>query len=293
MTSELRSWYLSNLGIVQYVPKGEESAALAFHASPEEISNEAVLPTDVGSGDVDSGSVDYGEAHFEKGLESNSSHRAQVANVLELMGAQSIKPGAQSDLEVDSGLGSTSDSITDVKVINDESKVSGNKVSDHPSLSFRLACWHPCEDMLVFNQFLPGEQPDQSQSLLLSNILKSVGRLPNGLSAPELFDWPMDNAVGDSVDHSESGAKDMLSVFLDARIKKYGVLWVLLMGELPSMLLFPEEHLPESKPYPDLLGRIEEIAGGAQIIVVRSLQDMIEEPGFKAETWQTIRYLAE
>jgi len=265
MTPELRSWYLSNLGIVQYVPKGEESVALPFHAPSEEISNEA----------VDSG------GRLET---SNSAHRAQVASVLELMGGkepslskgdtQPIEPSEKSEIENDS--------------------IPSEKASDHPALNFRLACWHPCDDMLVFNQLIPGDQPDQSQKLLLSNILKAMGRLPDGLPAPELFDWPMDNAVGDSVDHSESGAKDMLSVFLDARIKKYGVLWVLLMGELPSVLLSPETLLStENKSYTDLLGHIEEIAGGAQIIVVRSLQEMLEDPLAKAETWQTIRHLAE
>jgi hypothetical protein len=94
--------------------------------------------------------------------------------------------------------------------------------------------------------------------------------------------------VGEGVDHSESGAKAMLSVFLDARIRKHGVLWVLLMGELSSELLSPGDE-----PYTDLLSKIEEISGGAQIMVIRSLQEMLAEPDTKAETWQTIRCLAE
>lgn len=264
MTSELRSWYLSTLGIVQYVPKGEESAALRFHSSSHS------LLSDVLGGSIESEKA-LDLAHDQPSVSADP--KAQVASMLELV---EDKANVQADTDPSIELDISDHSIA----IVDE--------SNSTELTFRLACWHPCDDMLVFNQLVPGEQPSQEQNLLLSNILKAIGRLPNGLPAPELFDWPMGNAVGESVDCSESGAKDMLSVFLDARIRKYGVLWVLLMGEQSSELLSPED-----KPFTDLLGHIEEIAGGAQIIVVRSLQDMLEEPGSKAETWQTIRHLAE
>lgn len=264
-TSELRNWYLSNLGIVQYVPKGEASVALPFHSSSQSSSS------DVSGGRVESEKA-LDSAHDQSGI--NTDHKTSVASVLELVGD---KADIQADIDSHVELDTSDHSITVV-----------DEPNSSPALSFRLACWHPCDDMLVFNQLIPGEQPDQSQNLLLSNILKAIGRLPNGLPEPELFDWPIDSTVGESVDHSESGAKDMLSVFLDARIRKYGVLWVLLMGEQSSELLSPKD-----KPYPELLGHIEEIAGGAQTIVVRSLQDMLSEPATKSETWQTIRRLAE
>lgn len=281
MTPELRSWYLSNLGIVQYVSKGEESAALPFHSVPDASSE--------GINQGDGAEIAGTAKEIQNTLNtdpSNQHQKAQVANVLELVGEKSGAPLTEALLEPELESGSA--------MVNDKANT-----SESPLLSFRLACWHPCDDMLVFNQLLPGEQPDRNQNLLLSNILKAIGRLPNGLPAPELFDWPMDNVVGKHVDHSESGAKDMLSVFLDARIKKYGVLWVLLMGELPSVLLFPQERFPteltstDNKLYADLLGQTEEIAGGAQIIVLRSLQEILDDPGFKAGTWQAIRHLAE
>jgi len=262
MTPELRSWYLSTLGIVQYIPKGEESAALPFHSSPSDVSDET---TESEKG-ADTTHTDSSNEAF-----SSSGRKVQVASMLELV-------GDNADRTPNLGLDTSDHSINVV----DESKP--NTVE----LKFRLACWHPCDDMLVFNQLVPGEQPNQEQNVLLSNILKAIERLPNDLPAPELLDWPLEHTVGEGGDHSESGAKDMLSVFLDTRIRKYGVLWVLLMGEQPSELFSAE-----NKPYAGLLGHIEEIAGGAQIIMVRGLQEMIEEPDLKAETWQTIRHLAE
>lgn len=254
MTPELRNWYLSNLGIVQYIPKDEESVALPFHSAVAEAS-EGIA----GEGE---GVVSQTTAKQTKSL---------AASVLELVGE---KADVQSAPEQQNS------------VIKQAGEVSED--AQAPALNFRLACWHPCDDLLVFNQLEPDGQPDRDQSQLLSNILKAIGRLPNHLPVPELLDWPIDNTVGEGVDHSESGAKAMLSVFLDARIKKHGVLWVLLMGELSSELLSPRDE-----PYADLLSKTEEISGGAQIIVIRSLQEMLVDPDTKAETWQAIRCLAQ
>lgn len=263
MTPELRNWYLSNLGIVQYVPKGEESVALPFHSPATEVFD--------GTASKDIEATNTSQAKVGRA-------KSQAASVLELVGEKT---------EVQSGLEQQGSVIEHNKTLTEDGPNLHSNDSS-PALNVRLACWHPCEDMLVINQLEPNGQPDQDQSQLLRNILKAIGRLPDGLSTPELLDWPMDNSVGEGADHSESGAKAMLSVFLDARIRKHGVLWVLLMGELSSELLSPGD-----KSYVDLLGKTVEISGGAQIIVVRSLQEMLEEPQTKAETWKTIRCLAQ
>lgn len=254
MTPELRNWYLSNLGIVQYIPKDEESVALHFHSVAASASE---------------GTTGEGERVVSQTATKQT--KSLAASVLELVGEKADVESAREQ----------HDSII---------KKAGVAFEDTnaPALNFRLACWHPCDDLLVFNQLDPDGQLGQDQSQLLSNILKAIGRLPNRLPVPELLDWPIDNTVGEGVDHSESGAKAMLSVFLDARIKKHGVLWVLLMGELSSELLSPRDE-----PYTDFLGKTEEISGGAQIIVIRSLQEMLAEPETKAETWQAIRCLAQ
>ncbi|MEH6617325.1 MAG: hypothetical protein V7699_05770 [Porticoccus sp.] len=166
----------------------------------------------------------------------------------------------------------------------EEPAIDSNPASVVEVMSFRLACWQPCDDLLVFNQLPPGENSQPEELQLLSNILRAIGRLPDGLSAPEFIDWPM----GSGGETDVCAARSMLSVFLDARIKKRGVLWVLLMGEVATDLLSPS-----NKIYSESLGTIEEISGGAKTIVVRSLQDMLQNPNAKAETWQAIKCLAD
>lgn len=146
--------------------------------------------------------------------------------------------------------------------------------------SFRLACWQPSDDLLVLNGLVPGSVPLQEESGLLANIMRAVGRLGDVLSSPQLIDWPPS-----AVDQTDkSGAEEMLSVFVEARVKKQGVLWVLLMGELPTALL-----LPSRSAYPSSVGRMEELPGGARAIVTPSLQELLNAPELKSEAWQAIR----
>jgi len=234
MTPELRNWYLSNLGIVQYQPKGEEPVSLSFQApsSGEEVSSVVC------------------------------SAKEDAASILKFVDEAKSSPSQTTE----------------------ESVFERKPATEIEVVSFRLACWQPCDDLLVFNQLPTGVNPEPEELQLLSNILRAIGRLPDRLPAPELIDWPMSH--GGEAD--ESAARSMLSVFLDARITKRGVLWVLLMGEVATKLLSPSE-----KAYSESVGGIEEIAGGAKIIVVRSLQDMLKDPNAKAETWQAIKSLAD
>ena len=92
----------------------------------------------------------------------------------------------------------------------------------------------------------------------------------------------------EGIDEGESGARTMLSVFLDARIKKHGVLWVLLMGEQASELLSPV-----NKPYGELLGETDEVTGGAKAITIRGLQEMLQDSGAKRQSWLAIQGLVD
>jgi hypothetical protein len=234
MTPELRNWYLSNLGIVQYQPKSEGPVSLPFHTPPP--SDEVISAT--------------------------HSAKEEVASILKFVDEAENSPSQ-----------TTEEPVFESKPVS---------VTDE-AMSFRLACWQPCDDLLVFNQFPPGVNPEPEELQLLSNILRAIGRLPDVLPAPELIDWPMNH--GGETD--EPAARSMLSVFLEARITKRGVLWVLLMGEVATKLLSQSE-----KTYSESVGGIEEIAGGAKTIVVRSLQEMLKAPDVKAETWQAIKLLA-
>ncbi len=79
----------------------------------------------------------------------------------------------------------------------------------------------------------------------------------------------------------------MLSVFVEARVKKQGVLWVLLMGELPSALLLPSRSVCSLS-----VGQMEELPGGARAIVTPSLQELLNTPELKSETWRAIRVMS-
>ncbi len=152
----------------------------------------------------------------------------------------------------------------------------------HQAVSFRLACWQPVDDLLVVDSLNPGEQPGAERMQLLANILKAIRRLPAaGVPRAELIDWPA--AKGGLAD--EAGARAMLSVFLDARIKKCGVCWVLLMGEQAAAYIGQETR-------PFNVGERRELSGGATAILCHSLSTMLQEPATKAETWQAIQFLA-
>lgn len=147
---------------------------------------------------------------------------------------------------------------------------------------FRLACWQSGDDLLVLNGLIPGSLPVQEESGLLANMLRAVGRLGDVFPPPQLLDWPP--SVTDQT--GKSGAEAMLSVFVETRVKKQGVLWILLMGELPADLL-----LPSGTPYPASVGRMEELSGGARVIVTPSLQEMLAAPELKGDAWRAIRVM--
>ena len=148
--------------------------------------------------------------------------------------------------------------------------------------SFRLACWQPSDDLLVINGLAPGSVPLQEESGLLANIMWAIGRLGDVRSSPQLIDWPPT-----AVDQADrSGAEEMLSAFVEVRVKKQGVLWVLLMGELPAALLLYSESACSPS-----VGQVEELPGGARAIVTPSLQELLDAPELKGETWRAIRVM--
>lgn len=264
MNPELRNWYLSNLGIVQYVPKVGESVTLQFHSDSVVGDTESELGPNSGQSHLVAGS--------KPSLIDASSVKSQVASVLELMDVNKAVDARTAEEKKPLPLNNTERTLASI----------------NPAVSFRLACWHPCDDLLVFNQLEPGGEPDSAQCQLLGNILRAVGRLQKSLPSPELIDWPMGRGSREGIDEGESGARAMLSVFLDARIKKHGVLWVLLMGEQASELLSPV-----NKSYAELLGETNEVPGGAKVITIRSLQEMLQDSGAKRQSWLAIKGLVD
>ncbi|MFT7267712.1 MAG: hypothetical protein ACI9LL_001091 [Porticoccus sp.] len=146
-------------------------------------------------------------------------------------------------------------------------------------LSFRLACWQPCDELLIFNELDAGAEPSDDQCQLLANILRSMGFVAGDLPRAELIDWPVES--DDLQDKSD--ARKMMSAFVDARISKISVL---LMGKIAFELLSSTEE-----PYADTVGKAIKIKDVVDTFVVRSLQEILKDPSSKLEVWETIQSL--
>jgi hypothetical protein len=144
----------------------------------------------------------------------------------------------------------------------------------------RLACWRPAADLLVLDALPPGQRPERERLTLLANILRAIDRLPGALPAAEFIDWP----PLPGGDHSLSGAREALALFLAGRMAREPFAWVLAMGEPARRWLGGGEHSEAG-------ARISLADGRAQGILVPGLGDMLAAPQLKAQTWQAIRGL--
>jgi len=207
MNSELRNWYLSTMGITQYIPK--DSMPVAQSVSPanalvEGAVAESTVVESIEAKSAVSPSIEIAD------LESHSS--STEASVNSLPSRQ--RPKVMIDLGEDdrsqtSPAQEAPQTATELASADDEQQEQGMAVQ------FRLACWQPTDDLLVIEGLEPGFQPGAERVHLLSNILRAIKRLPDsGLEQAELIDWPL--AQGGPSD--EQGARTLLSVFLDARI---------------------------------------------------------------------------
>ncbi|MCB1668911.1 MAG: hypothetical protein R3E73_07205 [Porticoccaceae bacterium] len=242
MNQQLHNWYLSVLGITQYIPR-ESASVLAASQSPA-IKVEADTSVEPGDQQV------------------YSKRKPGPRITIDLNTSETEKPAAPV-------------TVTDSSAITQAT----------PAARFRLACWQPSDDLLVIDSLEPGEQPGAERTQLLVNILRSIKRMPDTIAQAELIDWP----VSANSQSTEAGARALLSVFLDARIKQRGVCWVLLMGEMAAMYI-GETGIGEAGAN-FTVGSHRELSGGAKAVLTHSLQNMLDAPACKADTWQAIRFL--
>jgi|TARA_B110000503_G_scaffold44488_1_gene72646 hypothetical protein len=147
------------------------------------------------------------------------------------------------------------------------------------SLNFRLACWQPCDELLIFNELDVDAKPSDDQCQLLANILRSVGCLASSLPRADLIDWPVEK---DGI-QDKSDARKMMSAYIDTRTGKTSVL---LMGKIAFELFSSTE-----KTYADTLGGTMKIKGAVNAFVVKSLQEILKDPSAKLEVWEAIQSL--
>jgi hypothetical protein len=212
MDAELRDWYLSTLGIVQYRPW-----------SP---------PAEVRQADSELGNT----KNIDK--QSKVLSTDQTGAIPRELKSEAL-PQSLKDLVadvVDQSVVSTT--TTGVKTRSDSTPLDS---ANEEAISFRLACWRPSEDLLVLDSWPIGQGTDNRRSQLLANILKSIGRRPATLMQPEFIDWPL------GPEKSLLAAQDHLSMFIQGRYEQEAFSWVLAMGEDVRSCLTQAELAPEKK----------------------------------------------
>lgn len=148
------------------------------------------------------------------------------------------------------------------------------------ALAFRLACWQPVPDLLVFDAMPAGGWPDRERMTLLANILRAIGRLPGPLAAAEVIDWPPFAGA----DASLAGARESLALFIAGRMATAPFQWLLALGEISWRCLGAESV--------HTVGDELVLAGAARAILLPGLADMLASAERKAATWRAIRQLA-
>ncbi len=148
------------------------------------------------------------------------------------------------------------------------------------ALAFRIACWQPAPDLLVFDALPAGGWPDRERMTLLANMLRAIGRLPGPLAAAEVIDWPPFAGA----DASLAGARESLALFVAGRMATAPFRWLLALGEISWRCLGADSG--------HTVGTELALAGDARAILLPGLADMLAAPARKAETWRAIRQLA-
>lgn len=244
----MRDWYLSNLGIVRYRLR---SAAIGVDKRTDQTE------VRVGAGDPDA--------------VAESETVSRDAPVMVKMAERSAGEDNIESSEVASRMDETelTDQIAD--------SVSGELPGD--TIAFRLTCWRPAEDLLIIDSRKPGTGDDRLIAQLMGNILRSIGRLPGQLDAPELINWPLAGETG------LSAAQDLVGMFLLGRYEQQPFTWLLAMGEEIKRCL------ADSSQVQDVNSNHLRLACGANVVYTCSLSDMIETPAYKQDVWSAIRFL--
>jgi hypothetical protein len=148
-------------------------------------------------------------------------------------------------------------------------------------INLQFALWQASEKLLVCSS-IDEQLPDPAQILLLDNILLAMGQGGGPLPQMELVEWPPHaNMKGD-----EAEVRGFLATMLKARVDSKGAEQVLLLGDLAThWLLNKEQRGAVSNGQVDIMGQVT-------ALLVPSLQDMMDKPECKRQTWQTIRYLS-
>lgn len=281
MEPELRDWYLSTLGIVQY-------RSLLRQQLPGSAQSGAEPPADP---------VIVQDVSADLVLD-DSNHPSGHAGPESKVGTM---PESLRDLVTDDKVNQITVSEPGVGMAVSLGSPQPGEIVTEEKISFRLACWRPSEDLLVLDSWSIGQGNDNRRSQLLANILKSINRRPGNLMQPEFIDWPL---VGQG---SLSAAQDHLVMFIQGRYEQQAFKWILAMGEDVRLCLGEPRLEPGLQLIPDLDSgeRLANSGGrsvkgasrttlncGAEVVFTYALSEMIERPECKKDVWAVIRFLS-
>ena len=257
MEEGLRDWYLSTLGIVQYRPW-----------SPPVLTGRSISEDAAGSDRVQADHVAEQEPSSDpSAADPPTKITPSPQSLRELLGEQSNK-----NAQKPSGV------FTEAKVQGGETPAP----IPAEQVSFRLACWRVSDDLMVIDSWPQTEPVDAgAHTLLLSNILRSIQRLPESLPQPEFIDWP---AAGEG---GWSAAQEHLGMFLGGRYQLQPFNWVLLMGDEAHLGVAGGQLTIETSAV-----RVPLDCGG-EAICTHSLSDMLARPACKKEVWANIQFLCQ
>ena len=275
MSTQLRDWYLSTLGVVVY--RSRDSAMLAGQFAGTSIAEHTVLgaqsPDDAGQyseatapvkpvihpgkgrladqllsavGDGDDARTSQKEQPELQGSEGGVTMPAREAAIADAAGTAREKPLPDGDAE---------------------------------AVAFSLACWRADPDMLVLCDWNPEGASQVERIQLLSNILRAIDRLPGPLAEPEILRWPVGQERG------WGAAREHVEMFLAGRRHSETFDWVLALGSDACNVLGTSNAVSVEAASP------EKLSCGAQAILTHGLDAMLGAPGLKKDVWTHIRFL--
>lgn len=297
-TAARRHWYLTNLGIDEYISRDAVAASLVvapaevsdgISDSANHLSSGSSFDSSVSSSH--SSSFSSSDNSFNHGDATSTATAATSAMLLDSLRDLSDSSQARVGKEGAEVAGTASKApVNDGATGSAQSEQVGDSTLESSSqqVAFRLACWQPNDAVLVFSHVPVGGEPTADEMRLLANILGAVGcKMDSPLGVPRFVDWPLPAIKpGQSpANGSLQEARAMLDGFLNARVTKTGVLWVLCFGHDAARWLIPD--------FTDTAQgqTLHSLAGGVRCLVTPSLQRMIDDAALKPLAWQQLQQL--
>lgn len=247
-----RQAYLSGLGIDTYMPRWRLPLA------PEPVA--CILPSyatqefSVPDSQTVVGSKNLGVKTSSESKAESTVAPSSLANVIGSLAELKRKPA-------------TPVVVTDIK-------------ADEAVPPFSLSIWRPHSELLVVDSrntklALPTE-------LLLSNILRAVWGPDVLPGREEIFHWPF--IENTAIAHSKNDVRSALQVWLEVELERRPVKYVWAFGVDAVQYFIPNDISIAD----DLWRYLPLPAGSAQVVVLPSLVNILQQPDLKKSVWHCL-----